>query len=97
MPYKRLIIGVVLVILGIALVIYANHHEPQPVVEQTKDWLDKVGDFFKNLWGKIARHQEEVPPPPRFSPNAITSMIAGILLILGGGVLIFRDLKRHLR
>ena len=88
MFYKRVLIGSVLVLLGIVFIVYAI---PSGHTEGAEDWLHKTGNFFQDTWGKITGHKKE--PLHRYTIKAIAFLIGGILLVLCGGVLVFRGIR----
>jgi hypothetical protein len=90
---KRILLGSLLLILGIALISYAVvgiYPTPEP-----ETWLHQVGRFFHNLWDKITGHQDE--ELSRFSGKTVGLFVSGALLSLSGCGLLFSKYFRKRR
>ncbi len=87
MFYRRLLIGIILIILGIIFIISGT--PSSHVIEGSETWLQKMSLFFHSTWNKISGHKEA----SKYTAKSIGFLIGGIVLVLLGGLLIFRRLR----
>ncbi|HEY2811253.1 MAG TPA: hypothetical protein VGJ00_07705 [Rhabdochlamydiaceae bacterium] len=90
--YKALI-GIVCVLVGIVLIIYANHnlHEQQLLqhaAEKTKGFFERTGDFFSHLWKEITGTKEQLPSLPHASSKSLKMLLWSGIFLSGIGVLV---------
>ena len=92
MFYKRLLVGIVLVLIGVILVVYGipSSH----LAEGMDTWYQKIGHFFVNTWHKVTGYKEP-PPPTKYTTRSIGFLIGGILLVALGGLMIFRKIHKE--
>ena len=90
MFYKRLLIGIILVLLGVGFIVYgipSNHIE-------VDTWYQKIGNFFLNTWNKVTGYKQPIPPT-KYTARSLSFLIGGIAFVALGVIMIFRKIRKE--
>lgn len=92
--HKKLLHGVILIVIGVIMILYAQHglhphisHESKPFFEGVRDWFMGVGDWFK---GTV----ESKPQSPHATGLMITMWIGAVVTGIGALFVIFSVKKK---
>jgi hypothetical protein len=89
----KLIIGLILIVIGVVLIVYAQHALHHHVPVEAKSFFDRVKDFFVGV-GNWFKSTAVAPPPSHSNFNLKIMLWVGALVTAIGALFVIFCRKR---